>query len=212
MGFVVQILQHIPPSLVYVLVGAFLLLESSGIPLLNTTLLLCTGALAALGRLNLGVLIGVAIMSSVLGASAAYGLGKRYGEALLLRLTKILRIDQEKVRLAEHWFAQAGTRMVFVSRIVPYIRPFACFPAGISVMPFARFLLATCLGSTLWCTAVLMVGWELGPRWKLALHLIRFYTFPTLAVVLTLLVVSFLCKRSLMRQVRQRLETQNEHG
>jgi membrane protein DedA with SNARE-associated domain len=211
-GFVVQALQHIPPLLVYVLVAAFLLLESSGIPLLNTTLLLCTGALAALGRLNLGVLIGVAILSSLLGASAAYGLGKHYGEPLLLRLTKFLRIDEEKVRLAERWFAQAGMRMIFISRIVPYIRPFACFPAGISRMPFARFSLAALLGSTLWCTTVLMVGWELGPRWKLALHLIRSYTLPTLGVMLALLVIFWICKRSLMRQVRQHLEAQNEQG
>ncbi|MEO7018730.1 MAG: DedA family protein [Ktedonobacteraceae bacterium] len=210
MGFVVQTLQHIPPLLVYVLVTAFLLLESSGVPLLNTTLLLCTGALAALGRLNLGVLIGVAIIGSLLGAASAYSLGRRYGEPLLLHLTGFLHIDAEKVRLAEGWFARAGARMVFLSRMIPYIRPFACFPAGIAVMPFSRFLLASLLGSTIWCTTVLMVGWELGPRWKVAMHLMRFYTLPTLGVVFALLVVSLLCKHSLTRYVKQRLELQNE--
>ncbi|MGH2507202.1 MAG: DedA family protein [Ktedonobacteraceae bacterium] len=210
MDFVVQTLQHIPSWLVYVLVAAFLLLESSGIPLLNTTVLLCTGALAALGRLDLGVLISVATLGSLLGSATAYGLGRRYGEPLLLRLTGILRLDMHKVHLAEQWFVRAGARMVFISRIVPYIRPFACFPAGISKMPFSRFLLASLLGSTVWCTSVLIIGWELGPRWKLALHLMRFYTLPTLGIVFALLVVSLVCKRLLQRRIRQYLEMQNE--
>lgn len=211
MDIVVQILQHIPPLLVYALVAAFLLLESSGIPLLNTTLLLCTGALAALGRLNLGVLIGVATLGSFLGAATAYSLGRCYGESLLFRLTGLLHIRTEKVRLAERWFAQAGMRMIFISRIVPYIRPFACFPAGISLMPFPRFVVAALLGSTIWCTTILGIGWELGPRWKLALHLIRFYTLPTLGVVLVLLIVFLICKQVLMRQIKQRVEAQHEH-
>lgn len=211
MDIVVQTLQHIPPLLVYALVAAFLLLESSGIPLLNTTLLLCTGALAALGRLNLGVLIGVATLGSFLGAATAYSLGRCYGESLLFHLTGLLHIRTEKVRLAERWFAQAGMRMIFISRIVPYIRPFACFPAGISLMPFPRFVVAALLGSTIWCTTILSIGWELGPRWKLALHLMRFYTLPTLGVVLVLLIVFLICKQALMRQIKQRVEAQHEH-
>jgi membrane protein DedA with SNARE-associated domain len=204
-GFVVHALQHIPPLSVYLLVALFLLLESSGIPLLNTTLLLCTGALAALGNLNLGLLTCAAIVGSVLGACSAYGLGQRYGDPLLLRLARLLRIDARKVRMAEGWFASSGARMIFFSRMLPYIRPFACFPAGISAMPFHRFLLAALAGSTIWCTTFLIVGWELGPRWKLASHLVRTYTLPTCGIILALLVISFFCKRSLTRYVRKRL-------
>lgn len=206
MGFVVQTFQHIPPLLVYLLVALFLLLESSGIPLLNTTLLLCMGALAALGKLNLAVLICVAIVGSTAGALSAYGLGRRYGEPLLLRLTRFLGIDEKKVSLAEKWFATAGARMVFFSRMLPYIRPFACFPAGISAMLFSHFALAALAGSSVWCVTILTVGWELGPRWKEAVHLLRFYTLPTFGVLLVLLVTYFLCKRSLARYIKKRME------
>ncbi|MGH2481858.1 MAG: DedA family protein [Ktedonobacteraceae bacterium] len=210
MGFVVHTLQHISPLLIYTLVAAFLLLESSGVPILNTTLLLSTGALAALGRVNLGLLLFMAIVGSVLGACSAYGLGRLYGEPLLLRLTRLLRIDGQKVRLAERWFAQAGARMIFFSRILPYIRPFACFPAGISAMPFPRFLLASSMGSIIWCTTCLLVGWELGPRWKQALHLIHLYTLPTLAIVLVLVLALMICKRSIVRSIKHRLEARSE--
>lgn len=208
-GFVVQTFQHIPPLLVYLLVALFLLLESSGIPLLNTTLLLCTGALAALGKLNLGLLMFVAILGSSIGACSAYGLGRRYGEPLLFRLTRFLGIDEKKVTLAERWFASAGARMVFLSRILPYIRPFGCFPAGISSMPFPRFVLTALAGSSVWCVTMLIVGWELGPRWKEALHLLRFYTLPTFGVLLVLLITYILCRRSIMRYISKRLEAKS---
>ncbi len=210
MGFVIHAIQHISPFLIYLLVTAFLLLESSGIPVVNTTLLLSAGALAALGRVNLVVLIVVAISGSTLGACSAYGLGRRYGEPLLLRLARLLRIDARKIALAENWFQRAGGRMIFFSRMLPYVRPFACFPAGISAMSFPRFLLAVVAGSLIWCTTCLVVGWELGPNWKLAGHLIRAYTLPTIGVLLALLVIYFFAKHALNRYMKRRLDAQHE--
>jgi membrane protein DedA with SNARE-associated domain len=209
-GYVIHALQHISPFLIYLLVTAFLLLESSGIPVVNTTLLLCAGALAALGRVNLFTLMVVAIVGSTLGACSAYGLGRLYGEPLLLRLARLLRIDKRKVALAESWFHKAGGRMIFFSRMLPYIRPFACFPAGISAMSFPRFLLAAAAGSTIWCIAFLMVGWELGPNWKLAVHLIRDYTLPALGALLVLLIVYFFARYAFNRYMKRRLAEQDE--
>ena len=205
MGFAIHVYQHVPPSLVYVLVAALLLLESTGIPVINTTLLLFTGAMAAQGRLDLGLLMFAALVGSTLGACCAYGLGRRYGEKLLVRLARFLRIDVQKVLLAERWFQRAGGRMIFLSRILPYIRPFACFPAGIYSMPFLRFLAAAISGSLIWCVAMLTVGWELGPRWKLALHLVQTYTLPTLCALLLLLVIYFFARRAVNAYVRRRL-------
>lgn len=210
MGYVIHALQHISPLLIYLLVTALLLLESSGIPVVNTTLLLCTGALAALGRVNLLTLMIVAIAGSTLGACSAYGLGRLYGEPLLLRLARLLRIDKRKVSLAESWFHKAGGRMIFFSRMLPYLRPFACFPAGISSMSFPRFLLAAATGSTIWCIVFLMVGWELGPNWKMAVHLVRVYTLPALATLLALLIVYFFARYALNRYMKRRLAAQKE--
>lgn len=206
----IHALQHIPPFLIYLLVTAFLLLESSGIPVVNTTLLLCAGALAALGRVNLVALMFVAIAGSTLGACLAYGLGKRYGEPLLFRLARLLRIDVRKIALAESWFQKSGGRMIFFSRMLPYVRPFACFPAGISAMPFPRFLLAAVTGSTIWCIAFLIVGWELGPNWKLAGHLVRTYTLPALGVLLALLIIYLFARYAFNWHMKKRLEAQEK--
>lgn len=210
MDLVITVYQHLSPLPTCLLVAVFLLLESSGVPLINTTLLLFTGALAALGRVSLAWLIVVAITGSTLGACLAYFLGRHYGEPLLLRLARLLRIDERKVRLAERGFLRAGGRMIFISRLVPYIRPFACFPAGISAMPFPRFLLAAFSGSVTWCVTILVVGWELGPRWEIALQLIQAYTLPALGVLLLLALVYFFVQRKINRYVKMRLEEGEE--
>lgn len=205
MNVLLTIYQYLSPVPTCLLVASFLLLESSGIPMVNTTLLLFTGALAALGRVPLGWLMASAVAGSTLGACVAYVLGRHYGEFLLLRLARLLRINERKVQLAERWFLRAGGRMIFISRLVPYIRPFACFPAGIAAMPFPHFLLMAGAGSTLWCVALLIVGWELGPRWDLALHLIQTSTLPTLGVVLLLAVAYIVVQRTIQRYMKKRL-------
>jgi len=192
------------------MVGVFLFLESTGIPLINTTLLLFVGAFAFDGRLDMILLSTIAILGSILGACCAYGLGRYYGEPLLIRLTHLLHIEQRKVLLMQRWFQTAGVRLVFVSRIVPYIRPFSCFPAGMAAMPFRRFFCAALAGSMVWCITFLVVGWELGPRWKLAMDLVHVYTFPTIGVLLVLAVISFFCRRALSRYLNRRLEEQGE--
>jgi membrane protein DedA with SNARE-associated domain len=207
--FISHISQHISPPLIYVLVGAFLFLESTGIPLINTTLLLFVGAIAFDGRLNIILLIVVAILGSILGACCSYSLGRFYGEPLLIRLTHLLHIDQRKVLLTQRWFQTAGLRMVFVSRIVPYIRPFSCFPAGMAAMPFRRFFFSALAGSVIWCITFLIVGWELGPRWKLAMDLVHTYTVPTICALLVLAVLSFFCRRALHRYFKRRLDEQS---
>lgn len=209
-SFIIHAVQHISPSWIYLLVVALLLLESSGIPLVNTTLLLFTGAMAAMGHLNLWLLLLTSILGSTLGACSAYNLGKQYGDGPLLRLARILRIDEREVLLAERWFQRAGARMIFFSRIVPYIRPFACFPAGIANMQFLRFLLAALSGSIIWCVTLLLVGWELGPHWKLALHLIQFYTLPTIGALVVLMLIYFFARRAIARYVKRRLKVDEE--
>lgn len=203
---------HIPPLLIYLLVLILLLLESSGIPIVNTTLLLFVGALAALGRAHLGLLLLASIMGSTLGAGTAYGLGRRYGENFLLRLTKLLHIRIIRIHMAERWFQRAGMRMIFCSRLLPYVRPFACFLAGISAMSFKRFLASAVSGSILWCTFCLLIGWMLGPQWKTAMKLMQTYTWLALGLLSLLLLAYLLFRHIIKRYVKKNVETEEEEA
>ncbi|HLZ55978.1 MAG TPA: DedA family protein [Ktedonosporobacter sp.] len=190
MHTVTHFFLHANPLLIYLTVAVVLMLESSGVPVANNTLLLLTGALASMGHLDIWILGVFAIIGSCAGASLAYSLGAWGGRRILVRVASFFRIKEEKVTIAERWFQQSGVWMIFLSRMTPYVRPFACFPAGISRMPFARFFVSAAAGSVIWCVALLTIGWNLGKRWGLALQAIQNYTVPSLCVVV-LLVASY---------------------
>ena len=201
-----QLFFHASPLLLYLLVAVALLLESSGVPIVNTTLLLFTGALASLGLLNIWILIAAAVLGSTAGACLAYVIGLQGGRRLYLRLLSVFHIEEQKVKVVERWFQQSGAWMIFFSRITPYVRPFACFPAGISRMPFGRFFIAALAGSATWCVVILYAGLALGRRWHFALHLIQDYTLPTLCALALVIALYMLITYGLRRYLRARLQ------
>ncbi len=185
----IDMVFHANPLLIYVIVALILLLESTGIPITNNTLLLLTGALVALGHLNIWLLTISAITGSIAGACCAYMLGKWKGKGILRRLAALFHVNAKKMSMAEDWFQKSGAWMIFFSRMTPYIRPYACFPAGISRMPFRRFFIAALVGSMLWCFALVRIGAALGPHWRIALTLLQHYTIPTCALLILLVVL-----------------------
>jgi len=202
----IHVFRHTNPIIFYLIVAIILLLESSGIPIANNTLLLFTGALASFGHLNILVLAIVALMGSISGACLAYVIGLRGGRRFLFRVSKRLHIDAQKINKAEGWFHRTGARMIFLSRITPYIRPFACFPAGMTRMPFRHFFVAALSGSILWCVTVLSIGWTLGRNWRVAYSFIQTYTLLTIGL-LALAIAAFILIKYAMRR-RQRSQTE----
>ncbi|GCE12324.1 DedA family protein [Tengunoibacter tsumagoiensis] len=194
------------PLLVYILVAVVLMLESSAIPIANNTLLLLTGALSAHGQLNIVLLFVAAVVGSIAGACLAYQIGLSNGPAFLARVARLLRLNEQKIGFAERWYQKSGARMIFISRMTPYVRPFACFPAGIFRMPFPTFFLASFSGSTIWCLALLALGWFVGDRYHQVLRLMQRYTLPSVLVVVVLLVLYILGSRL----IKQRFHSQGE--
>src|SRR5436309_1400271 len=187
--FILDFILHASPLVIYLVVAIVLLLESSGVPITNNMLLLLTGALASLGHLNIWLLTLAAILGSTAGACVAYIIGARGGRRVFLRLVAFFRIDESKIRMTEYWFHKSGVWMIFLSRMTPYVRPFACFLGGITHIPFGRFFTAALTGSMLWCIVMIQVGAMLGPRWPIALHLMKQDTIPTFLVLVLLLVL-----------------------
>ena len=207
MDLALRLIHHTNLLWIYIVVGVFLLLESSGIPIVNSTLLLLTGALASLGHLDIFVLACVSISGSILGACLAYIIGWHGGARLLYHIAARLHIDATKIQPLEQWFHKAGARMIFFSRIIPYIRPFSCFPAGIARMPFRRFFTAAASGSVIWCVGMLTIGWNVGRRWKLALYLMQKYTVPVVLVIILVMVAYCLVKLAIKRRLDAHLQT-----
>ncbi len=198
----IDMVFHANPLLIYVIVALVLLLESTGIPITNNTLLLLTGALTALGHLNIWLLTISAIIGSIAGACCAYTLGKWKGQGILRRIAALFRMDAKKMSIAENWFQKSGAWMIFFSRMTPYVRPYACFPAGISRMSFQRFFIAALVGSIIWCITLVRIGAALGPHWRIALTLLQNYTIPTCVALVLLVVLYFSGRYAIKRYLR----------
>src|SRR5579859_8235779 len=117
MHTVTHFFLHANPLLIYLVVALVLMLESSGVPVANNTLLLLTGALATTGHLDIWLLGIFAIVGSCAGASQAYYLGARGGRRILVRVARFFHIKEEKISIAERWFQQSGVWMIFLSRM-----------------------------------------------------------------------------------------------
>ena len=124
----------------------------------------------------------------------------------MLSVSSRLRINAQRIDKAERWFHRAGGRMIFISRVTPYIRPFACFPAGMTRMPFRRFFMAASGGSILWCSVILSIGWTLGRHWKMAFNFMEAYTLPALGLLVLIIAAFFLVKHAIKRRLCDQME------
>lgn len=188
MTHLVATLTQIPPIAVYLFVLAWLAAESCGVPLPNELVLLLAGSLAVQHNhaLSPALLVIFASCGSLIGASAAYTIGLRGGRTAVLRLGRRVRLDERRLDSVEAWFARTGTFAILISRITPFVRTVASFPAGMLRFPQRSFLLATLAGSLVWCSLMVGLGTALGANYGVALNLIEQYTVPAIVVLLAL--------------------------
>ena len=129
-----------------------------------------------------------AAAGSALGASLAYWAARLGGRPLVNRIAQRLRIRLEHIDRSERLFNRYGSALVFGGRVIPGVRTFISIPAGLAGMPYLRFLLATSLGSYLWCTLLIGVGYLLGEEWSnISLVLRQYYPYIFTAAAIAVL-------------------------
>lgn len=182
-------LETVPPLLTYGFAFIWLAFESCGVPLPNELVLLLLGSLIEQRHspFELVALALVATAGSLLGATVAYFIGARGGRAAVLRLGRFLRLDERRLTSIENWFNASGGFAIGVSRITPFVRTYSSFPAGVLQMPLRTFLIATALGSLLWCATLVTIGYLLGEDYMIALRFIERYTIPAVIVLVALI-------------------------
>jgi len=140
-------------------------IESACIPLPSEIIMPFSGYLVSKGEMNLW-LVGVAgAVGCVAGSMVAYWVGMYGGRPLIEKYGKYVLISHHDLDLADRWFAKYGEVIVFTSRLLPAIRTFIAFPAGVARMNIPRFILYTFAGSLPWCLALAYVGQKLGEQW-----------------------------------------------
>jgi membrane protein DedA with SNARE-associated domain len=140
-------------------------IESACIPLPSEIIMPFSGYLVSRGEMNLW-LVGVAgAVGCVAGSMVAYWVGMYGGRPLIEKYGRYVLISPHDLDLADRWFAKYGEVIVFASRLLPAIRTFIAFPAGVARMNIPRFIIYTFAGSLPWCIGLAYVGQKLGERW-----------------------------------------------
>lgn len=141
-------------------------IESANIPLPSEIIMPFSGFLVAEGNMNLW-LVGLAgAIGCVLGSILSYWLGAWGGRPLIEKYGKYILISHHDLDLADNWFKKYGEITVFVGRLLPVVRTFISFPAGISKMNFTKFIIYSFLGSLPWCIFLAWLGVKLGENWE----------------------------------------------
>jgi membrane protein DedA with SNARE-associated domain len=162
-------------------------IESACIPLPSEIIMPFAGYLVSLGHFSL---IGAATAGAVgcnIGSTIAYLVAAHGGRSAFERWGKYVLVRHEELDRAEHFFARYGAATVFVGRLLPVIRTFISFPAGLARMPMLKFQIYSFIGSWPWCFALAYVGATLGQRWNSDPTFRRlFHEFDAFVVVLVL--------------------------
>ena len=140
-------------------------IESACIPLPSEIIMPFSGYLVYTGRFSLWAVSVAGAVGCVVGSLAAYLVGMYGGRPLIEKYGRYVLISRHDLDLADRWFARYGELIVFTSRLLPVIRTFIAFPAGVAKMNLPRFVVYTFLGSLPWCLALAYVGQKLGEQW-----------------------------------------------
>lgn len=135
-----------------------------------------------------------AVIGSTLGAVALYAVSAYGGRPFLERYGRYVLIDPHDLELADRWFERYGDYAVLIARVVPIARSVVSIPAGISRMPFPRFVILTALGTIPWNMLLIWGGMVLGENWQQVKEIIQPLEYLAYAGV-ALLVVLFLWRQ-----------------
>jgi membrane protein DedA with SNARE-associated domain len=178
-------------------VGVFLLvgIESTGVPVPGETALVAAGVLASHGDVKIEWIIALAALGAMLGDNIGYLIGRTGGRRLLLRDGFL---EDHRRRIIEHgepFFERHGAKAVFLGRWIAVLRIGAAWLAGISHMPWRRFLFWNALGAIAWSLSVGLAAYYLGPTAEKIFHVVGIAGV-TVAVLVTAGVVVWRFRRS----------------
>ncbi|GAA0506414.1 hypothetical protein Ade02nite_95260 [Paractinoplanes deccanensis] len=157
-----------PAWLAYLVIGLLAFVESAafvGLVFPGEAALLLGGVLAGTGHLDLPVLLSIAIVAAILGDSAGYEIGRFGGDAIKSSRPGRL-IGEKRWAKAEAFTRKHGNWAVVAGRWVGLMRALVPALAGMTLMPYRKFLLFNAIGGSLWATAVVLGGYFAGTSWR----------------------------------------------
>jgi membrane protein DedA with SNARE-associated domain len=196
---VIPFLNGLYGSVGYVGVMLAMAIESAMIPLPSELILPYAGFLVSdpsqiepitHGPWSFWIVVIAATIGNTIGSLIGYAIGAWGGRPFLERWGKYLLIREHEIELADRFFERYGSATAFFSRLLPIVRTFISFPAGVARMPLGRFIAYSTAGAFLWSIALVWAGQQLGSRWADIRNALQPFDL-LIAVIVVLLIVLF---------------------
>jgi len=158
-------------------------IESACIPLPSEIIMPLAGWMVYRGVFDFWTVAIAGTLGNTLGSSIAYWVGLLGGRPLLLRYGRFVLISEHDMETADRWFARYGEITVLFARLLPVVRTFISFPAGVARMNFGRFLLYSTIGALPWVTALAYAGKLMGDNWVTVRAVLHNFDYPILAAI-----------------------------
>ena len=148
--------------------GIFFLMfiESCGILMPSEVIMPFSGFLVEDGKMNFWMVSIIGGVGNLGGSLLAYWIGAKGGRPLIEKYGKYILISKHDLDIADKWFTNYGELTAFVGRLLPIVRTFISFPAGIAKMDIWKFSIYTLIGATIWSAALAYAGVKMGANWE----------------------------------------------
>src|ERR1700730_4730937 len=150
----------------YASVILLMAIQSACIPIPSEVIMPLAGYALAHNQTQLIILATLASLASNLGSIPAYWVGAKGGRPMVERYGSYLLLSRHDLDRVDSFFDRFGSIAVLIGRMLPIVRTFIAFPAGVAKMNQFRFHLYTFIGSWPWCYALAWVGMKLGDSWN----------------------------------------------
>lgn len=196
---VIPFLNSLYGAVGYIGVMVAMAIESAMVPLPSELILPYAGFLVSdptqlepltRGPWGFWIVVVVATIGNTTGSLIAYAIGAYGGRPFLERYGRYLLIRPHEIEIADNFFQRHGAATVFFGRLLPIVRTFISFPAGVTRMPLRRFVAYSTAGAVPWSIALVWAGEQLGVNWVDIRHALQPFDL-AIAVAFVLAVVLF---------------------
>lgn len=193
-----ELIINIMNSYGYIGVFFLILIENIFPPIPSEVILLFGGFMTTYTNLNLSMMIISSTVSSVLGAYLLYKLGRVLSIDRILSIVnhkKILNLKEKDITTSINWFKTKGEKTVFICRFIPLLRSLISLPAGIYKMNITKFIIYTLLGSLIWNTSLISLGYITSNNWSSIKSIYSLYTLIIVILLILFLIIKIYKKK-----------------
>jgi membrane protein DedA with SNARE-associated domain len=198
----------------YIAIFVTMVGESAGLPISSEIVVPLGGALASLNKLGFGppvvqliLVVAVSSLANLSGSLIAFYLTRRFGEIVVLsRFGRWLGLSKGHLRLANRFFDRWGLWAVFLGRLLPIVRTYISFPAGLSKIGYVRFIVVSLLGAIPWNAGLAYAGYLAGQHWEQVATTLSPFAIPIAIVVVITLAAAWYYGRRMGEEEEAKME------